>query len=225
MLLMFATCLLHASAAAGFLPVLDTSSNPNCLWCHIAGHPADNSLYFEQLDNQSFLAKDISSTKGMQHLMTANMLYAQRKYSAALDELEQANALVPGHHTVLHLRGMCKAELNQYEDAIADLTGRAHYSNALYSRGMCHLNLGNHEKAFDDILRADILDSKIGETLCGAMKLVATIDPGNPQVQRTAQICVALEKRKLGFLKVRLLLYVFPCCPMLSHKQCNDTRN
>ncbi len=111
--------------------------------------------------------------------MTANMLYTQRKYSAALDELEQANALVPDHYTVLHLRGMGKAELNQYEDAIADLTGRAHYSNALYSRGMCHLNLGNHEKAFDDILRADILDSKIGERLCGAMKFIAAIDPGN----------------------------------------------
>jgi len=88
----------------------------------------------------------------MQHLVTANMLYTQRKYSAALDELEQANALVPDHYTVLHLRGMCKAELEQYADALSDLTGRAHCSHALYSRGMCHLNLGNHETALDDIL-------------------------------------------------------------------------
>ncbi|KAL0028684.1 hypothetical protein WJX79_010507 [Trebouxia sp. C0005] len=165
------------------------------------GHPADNSLYMEQLDNHSSTAKDTSSTKGVQHLMTANMLYTQRKYPAALDELEQANALMPDHYTVLHLWGMCKAELNQYEDAIADLTGRAHYCNALFSRGMCHLNLGNHKQAFDDIVRADILDSKVGDTFCASMQLFAAIDPGNPQVQKTAQIHAALEKRKKSCLK------------------------
>ncbi|DBA71283.1 TPA: hypothetical protein ACH3X2_011101 [Trebouxia sp. C0005] len=168
------------------------------------GHPADNSLYMEQLDNHSSTAKDTSSTKGVQHLMTANMLYTQRKYPAALDELEQANALMPDHYTVLHLWGMCKAELNQYEDAIADLTGRAHYCNALFSRGMCHLNLGNHKQAFDDIVRADILDSKVGDTFCASMQLFAAIDPGNPQVQKTAQIHAALEKRKKSCLKVWL---------------------
>ncbi len=52
--------------------------------------------------------------------MTANMLYTLRNYSAALIELEQANALMPDHYGVLHLRGMCKAELEQYEDAISD---------------------------------------------------------------------------------------------------------
>lgn len=160
----------------------------------------------EQLDNHSSTAKDTSSTKGVQHLMTANMLYTQRKYPAALDELEQANALMPDHYTVLHLWGMCKAELNQYEDAIADLTGRAHYCNALFSRGMCHLNLGNHKQAFDDIVRADILDSKVGDTFCASMQLFAAIDPGNPQVQKTAQIHAALEKRKKSCLKVRLVL-------------------
>ncbi len=160
----------------------------------------------------------------MQHLTTANMLYTQREYLAALDELEQANALGPDHYTVLHLRGMCKAELEQYEDAIADLTGRAHHSNALYSRGMCHLNLGNHEKAFDDILRADTLDSKVGETLCNAMKCIAAIDPSNLQVQKTAEIRAALEKRKMSCLKVRLL-YVLSRCRLLSQKPCNETRS
>ncbi len=47
----------------------------------------------------------------MQHLVTANMLYTQKQYSAALDELEQANALVPDRYTVLHLRARCKAQL------------------------------------------------------------------------------------------------------------------
>ncbi len=157
--------------------------------------------------------------------MTANMLFTKREYSVALDELEQANALLPDHYTVLHLRGMCKAELNQYEDAIADLTGRAHYCNALYSRGMCHLNLGNHEKAFDDILRADILDSKVGATLCNAMNFIATIDPSNPQLQKTAQIRAALEKRKMSCLKVRLVLYVLPRRPVSSQTPCNEIQN
>ena len=59
----------------------------------------------------------------MQHLVAGNKLFTQKQYSAALDELEQANALMPNHYYVLHLCGMCKAELNQCEDAIADLTG------------------------------------------------------------------------------------------------------
>ncbi len=171
------------------------------------------------------MAKDTSSTKGMQHLMNGNTLYTQEKYSAALDELEQANALVPDHYTVLHLRGMCKAELEQYEDAISDLIGRAHNCDALYSRGMCHLNLGNHEKAFDDILRADILDSKVRDTWCGAMAFVAAIAPGNPQVQKTAGIRAALERRKMSSLKVRLLLYVLSCCPVLRQNNCNEAQN
>ncbi len=150
--------------------------------------------------------------------MTGNMLYTQRKFSAALDELEQANALVPDHYTVLHLRGMCKAELQQYEDAISDLTGRAHYCNALYWRGVCHLNLGNHKKGFDDILRADVLDNKVAEALCGGMEFVAAMDPGHPQVQKTAQIRAALEKRKTSCLTVRLLLYVPLRCPVLRQK-------
>lgn len=158
-------------------------------------------------------------------MVTANMLYTQRKYSAALDELEQANALVPDHYTVLHLRGMCKAELEQYADALSDLTGRAHCSHALYSRGMCHLNLGNHETALDDILRADILDSEVGKTLCGAMQFFAAIDPGNPQVQKTAQLRAALEKGKTSSLKVMLLLYMLSCCPVLRPHNCNEAQN
>ena len=157
--------------------------------------------------------------------MNGNMLYTQRKYSAALDKLEQANALMPDHYTMLHLRGMCKAELEQYQDAISDLTGRAHYCNALFSRGMCHMNLGNHEKAFDDMLRAGILDSKVGETWCGAMAFVAAIDPDNPQVQNTAGIRAALERRKMSSLNVRLLLYVLPCCLVLRQNICKAAQN
>ena len=74
------------------------------------------------------------------------MLYTQRQYSAALDELEQVTALMPDHYTALHFRGMCNAQLYECEDAIADLTGRAHNCDALCSRGLCHLTLGNHEK-------------------------------------------------------------------------------
>ncbi len=73
---------------------------------------------------------------------------------------------------------------------------------------MCHLNLGNHEKALDGILRADILDSEIVKPLCGAMQFAAAIDPSSPQVQKTARLRVALEKRKMSSLKVMSLLYV-----------------
>ncbi len=156
--------------------------------------------------------------------MTASMLYTQKQYLAALDELEQANALVPDHYTVLHLCGMCKAELDQYEDAIADLTGRAHCTYALYLRGMCLLNLGNHKKAFDDILRADILDSRIGESLCGSIQFVAATDSGNPYVQKIAQICAALKKRKMIRLKVRSFLYVLSRCSILRQKKRNETQ-
>ena len=143
----------------------------------------------------------------MQHSMTAKTLYTQRQYLAALIQLEKANALVPDHYSVLHLRGMCKAELEQYEDAISDLTGRAHYCNALVSRGMCHMNLGNHEKAFDDILRADVLDSRSGEDFLESMESDAAIDPSNPLVQNSAEICAALKRRKMNSLKVMSSLH------------------
>ncbi len=143
----------------------------------------------------------------MQHLMTANKFYTQRDYVAALIQLEQAIALVPDHYAALHFRGMCKAELQQYEDAISDLTGRAHYCNALVSRGMCHLNLSNHKKAFDDILRADVLDSRSGDSFLRSMKFAAAIDPGSPRIQKNAELCAALKRRRMNSLKVMLSLH------------------
>ena len=131
---------------------------------------------------------------------------------------------MPHHYTVLHLRGMCKAELQEYEDAIADLTGRAHYCNALFSRGMCHMNLGNHEKAFDDILRADVLDSRSGESFYRVMKRFAATDPGNPGVQKAAELCAALEKRKMKCLKVLLSLYALSLLSFVRHNVCNETQ-
>jgi len=139
--------------------------------------------------------------------MTANKFYTQRDYVAALIQLEQAIALVPDHYAALHFRGMCKAELQQYEDAISDLTGRAHYCNALVSRGMCHLNLSNHKKAFDDILRADVLDSRSGDSFLRSMKFAAAIDPGSPRIQKNAELCAALKRRRMNSLKVMLSLH------------------
>ena len=161
--------------------------------------------------------------KARQHLLTAKMLYTLENYSAALTELEQANALVPNHYAVLHLRNMCKAALEQYEDAISDLTGRAHYCNALFSRGMCHLSLGNHEKGFDDILRADILDSRSGDSFLGSMKFAAVIDPGDPRIQKSAELCAALKRRKMNSLKVMLSLHAPSCWSVTRHKFAIDT--
>ncbi len=174
------------------------SSSPSYLRCNVAGHPADESLYIEQLENQTSTAMDKPINKARHHLMTGNMMYILRNYTAALTELEQANAIMPDHYAVLHLRGMCKAELKQYEDAISDLTGRAHYCNALVPRGICHLNLGNHEKAFDDILRADVLDSRSGEDFLESMEFDAAADPGNPRVQKNANLCAALKRCKMS---------------------------
>ena len=160
----------------------------------------------------------------MQRFMTANKLYTQRQYLAALIQLEKANALMPDLYPVLHLCGMCKAELEQYENAISDLTGRVHYCNALYSRGMCHLNLGNHEKAFDDILRADELDSRSGEDFFGKMEVFAATDPSNPLVQKiNAELCTALKRRKMNSLKVMSLLHAPSCWSTLRAKFAIDT--
>ena len=139
------------------------------------------------------------------------MLYTQRQYSAALDELEQATALMPDHYTALHLRGMCNAQLYECEDAVADLTGRAHNWDALYSRGLCHLTLGNHEKAFDDILRGDALDSRIGDSFLKSTEITAAMTPGHPRVQKSVVICAALKRRKMNSLKVMPSLHAPSC--------------
>ncbi|KAL0034676.1 hypothetical protein WJX77_001954 [Trebouxia sp. C0004] len=94
-----------------------------------------------------------------------------------------------------------KKELYECENAVADLTGRAHYCDALYSRGLCHLTLENFEKAFDDILRADALDNRIGEYVLGSLEIAAAIDPGHPRVQKSAELCAALKRRKMNSLK------------------------
>ena len=181
------------------------------MWCDVAGHPADNSLYPEQLSERSFTAEDTSGKKGLQHLNTASMLYTQRQYSAALTELEQAYALIPDHYTVLHLRGMCNAQLFECEDAVADLTGRAHNCDALYSRGLCHLTLGSFEKASDDILRADALDSRIGDRFIEITEITAAVDPGHLRVQKSAELCAALKRRKMNSLKVISSLHAPSC--------------
>ena len=161
--------------------------------------------------------------KARQHLMTAKVLYTLRNYSPALTEHEQANALMPDHYAVLHLCAPCKAELEQHVDAISDLTGRAHYCNALISRGMCHLNLGNHDKGFDDILRADILDSRSGDSFLGSMKFAAAINPGHPRLQKNAEFCAALKRRMMNSLKVMLSLHAPSCWSVTRHKFAIDT--
>ena len=98
--------------------------------------------------------------KAKHHLMTGNMMYILRNYTAALTELEQANAIMPDHYAVLHLRGMCKAELNQYEDAISD--------------------------------------SRSGEDFLESMEFDAAADPGNPRVQKNANLCAALKRCKMS---------------------------
>ena len=80
---------------------------------------------------------------------------------------------------------------------------------------MCHLNLGNHKKAFDDILRADVLDSGAGEFFCRSMEFPEATDSDNPRSRTIAQLYAALEKRKKDCLKVRLSLHVLSRCPML----------
>ncbi len=72
---------------------------------------------------------------------------------------------------------------------------------------MCHLNLGNHGQGCDDILRADILDSRSGDSFLRSMKYAAAIDPGNPRVQKNAELCTALNRRKMNSLKVMLSLH------------------
>ncbi|DBA87715.1 TPA: hypothetical protein ACH3X1_004718 [Trebouxia sp. C0004] len=103
--------------------------------------------------------------------------------------------------TILCYISMACAELYECENAVADLTGRAHYCDALYSRGLCHLTLENFEKAFDDILRADALDNRIGEYVLGSLEIAAAIDPGHPRVQKSAELCAALKRRKMNSLK------------------------
>ena len=116
-----------------------------------------------------------------------------------------------------------QAKLEQYEDAISDLTGRAHYCSALYSRSMCHLNLGNHEKAFDDILRADVLDSRSGEKFLGLMEFVAATDPCNARIQTYAELCAALKRCKINSLKVIFSLHAPLCWSTLGQNLVIDT--
>ena len=108
-------------------------------------------------------------------------------------------------------------------DAMMDLTGRAHDCNALLLRGMCHLNLGNHEKGFDDLLRADVLDSRSGDSFLGSMKFAAAIDPGHPCLQKNAELCAALKRRMMNSLKVMSSLHAPSCWSVTRHKFAIDT--
>ena len=79
----------------------------------------------------------------------------QGNLTGALADLNQANQIRPEDFATLQIRGVINAQVEENQQAVQDLEGRADGSDILLIRHMCHLKLGNIEQSLADVVQLD----------------------------------------------------------------------
>ena len=90
----------------------------------------------------------------------------QGNLMGALADLNQANQIRPEDFATLQMRGIINAQVEEYQQAVQDLEGRADGSDILLIRHMCHLKLGHIEQSLADVVQLDTIWPGFADLVC-----------------------------------------------------------
>ena len=129
----------------------------------------------------------------------------QGNLTCALADLNQANQTRPEDFATLQIRGIINAQVEEDQQAVQDLEGRADGADILVIRHMCHMKLGNIEQSLADVVQLDTIWPGFADMLC--QKLEQFLGSAGEELGNVRKEATVEYDKRLSYINyVRALL-------------------